>query len=355
MKFLKTRGGITSTRYSASASVSQVNEGSSVVYTVKTVGFANGTVLYWTNGGTSNASDITGSVNSGSFTINNGQATVTLTFASDSSTEGTETILFQVRINSTSGTIVTTAPSVNIIDTSFTSYGPFEDPTGNNSTVVINSGVTLNTTEKPFPGVNSVYISGSSKGMSVSSSNNSLLLDGNFTVELFAKAGGTLGSYNGLITNVSGVAGQPGIAIARDVVWIGTNTLTSSDYVRFSTAQRLNPTSWTHYALVKSGTSVVFYENGQVKASFTSSRVPVLQSWAIGQRYTGTVTNNSWAWLGWITNIRVVKGLAVYSGVFSAPTSAVSFSGAASAAAYPSTVNVNTTFPASQCEMLFNF
>jgi len=58
---------------------------------------------------------------------------------------------------------------------------------------------------------------------------------------------------------------------------------------------------------------------------------------------------------GNIFNLRFIKGTAVYSGAFTPPTAPLSTSGSASASAYPSTTNVNTTFAASECSLLLNF
>lgn len=104
--------------YSVSPSTTSVNEGSSVTWTVTTTNVANGTTLYWTNSGTAVAGDFTQGVNSGSFTINSSTGSFSLTMASDTNTEGTETIIAQIRTGSTSGTIVATSATVSINDTS---------------------------------------------------------------------------------------------------------------------------------------------------------------------------------------------------------------------------------------------
>jgi hypothetical protein len=51
----------------------------------------------------------------------------------------------------------------------------------------------------------------------------------------------------------------------------------------------------------------------------------------------------------------VVKGATVYTGNFTPPTGQLATSGSASAAAYPSTTNVNTSFASSACSLLLNF
>lgn len=104
--------------YSVSPSTASVNEGSAVTWTVTTTNVANGTTLYWTNSGTAVAADFTGGANSGSFTINSNTGSIVLTMSSDATTEGSETAIIQIRTGSTSGTVVATASTVTISDTS---------------------------------------------------------------------------------------------------------------------------------------------------------------------------------------------------------------------------------------------
>jgi hypothetical protein len=108
--------------YSITPDITLVDEGSTVTFTVVTTGLTNGTVLYWTNDGTSSAADFTDNKNSDSFTVVNGLDAITATIArpvsSDLITEGPETIIMNLRTGSTSGTIVATATTVTINDTS---------------------------------------------------------------------------------------------------------------------------------------------------------------------------------------------------------------------------------------------
>ena len=115
--------------YSISPSASAVNEGDTITYTITTVGVADGTTLYWTNSGTTVGADFTGSANSGSFTVNSGTATFTRVLANDYLTEGTETVVVEIRTGSTSGPIVATSGAVSVADTSIPvvdQYGFFE-------------------------------------------------------------------------------------------------------------------------------------------------------------------------------------------------------------------------------------
>ena len=101
----------TTSTYSVTPSTTQLIVGQSVSFTVITTGVSNGTHLYWTNTGTARYQQI--AVSSGTFTINSGTSIVTLSSTNGSTASG-ETIVFEVRTTSTTGTIVATAPTVYI-------------------------------------------------------------------------------------------------------------------------------------------------------------------------------------------------------------------------------------------------
>jgi hypothetical protein len=107
-------------QYFINSSTANVNEGSIVTFTVTTTD-PDGT-FYWTNGGTTDAFDFEGNVNSGSFVVTSGTGSVVLTLKEDLLTEGEETIIFQLRSGSIGGSIVTSSPVVTVNDTSTTSY-----------------------------------------------------------------------------------------------------------------------------------------------------------------------------------------------------------------------------------------
>lgn len=91
-----------------------------IIYTINTERVPDGTILYWTNSGTTQAEDFyvpSGpQVNSGSFTITNSLGQVTISTAVSDLFEGTETVILNVRTQSVNGPIVATAQTVNLID-----------------------------------------------------------------------------------------------------------------------------------------------------------------------------------------------------------------------------------------------
>ena len=109
--------------------------------------------------------------------------------------------------------------------------------------------------------------------------------------------------------------------------------------------------AWNHIALVRNVTTTSAYVNGVLAGSnsFTPSTISTI---SIGRFNASTF----FYFPGYISNLRVVNGTAVYTGNFTPPTLAfLQTSGAASASSYPSTTNVNTSFAASNTSLLLNF
>jgi hypothetical protein len=75
--------------------------------------------------------------------------------------------------------------------------------------------------------------------------------------------------------------------------------------------------SWNHVAVSRSGTSIRCFLNGSVTSTTTSSAtlMNATGTFQIGAR------NGSSTYTGYISNFRVVKGTAVYTGAFTPPTS----------------------------------
>lgn len=102
--------------YSVSPSTTSLVEGNSLTFTITTTNISDGTILYWTTSGTTSTSDFSDSLNSGSVTINSNSASVVRTLANNPPFEGSETIVFELRTNSVSGTIVATGATVTVTD-----------------------------------------------------------------------------------------------------------------------------------------------------------------------------------------------------------------------------------------------
>lgn len=112
------------TTYLVTPSASSVNEGGTVTFSVSVSGGFAGT-LYWTNSGTTSGADFSDGQNSGSISVSGGTGSFTRALASDVTSEGSETIVIQLRTGSTGGTVVATSSTVTVADTSVPSMPAF--------------------------------------------------------------------------------------------------------------------------------------------------------------------------------------------------------------------------------------
>jgi hypothetical protein len=102
--------------YTLTPAANNINEGSSLTFTVSGSNITNGT-YYWTiNNTTTSNADF--SAVSGSFTITSNSGSFSVTPTADVTTEGAETFTASIRSGSISGTILKTSSSVTINDTS---------------------------------------------------------------------------------------------------------------------------------------------------------------------------------------------------------------------------------------------
>ena len=142
--------------YDVVESSTAVNEGDVVTFTINTSNVADGTVLYYTINGTVNSSDFTDGLLTGSVTINNNTASFTKTLANDITpigTEGSESFTVNIRLDSLTGTIVTSSSTINVADTSVLSYGITQSSTSLNE----GDSVTFTITTQGVPNGTALY------------------------------------------------------------------------------------------------------------------------------------------------------------------------------------------------------
>lgn len=123
-------------------------------------------------------------------------------------------------------------------------------------------------------------------------------------------------------------------------IWDGSSTNPQSWYLQFNTSRQpmflidvattdttiftssvaLSPTTWTHVAVTRSGNTWYMFMDGAVVATTTNS-----SSMSIGSAplYIGSYQNKvagDATWNGYISNVRIVKGIALYTGAFTPAT-----------------------------------
>lgn len=220
--------------YAIAPNVTSVAEGSSVTYTVTTTNVGNGTVLYWSNNGTTTNEDFTDYVNSGSLTINSNTATLVRTLNLDAINDPDQTIIINLRNGSTSGEILATAATVNTTEQA-KDYYIYPDVSS------VNEGGTVTFT---------VSTAGIADGVSLSWVNVGTTYDSDFTDNTNS---GDVTIYSGLAsftrTLVEDVSTEGGETIVMELYDAGT-------LVASSTSVTVNDTSVSPtYSIVGSPTA----------------------------------------------------------------------------------------------------
>jgi hypothetical protein len=116
----------------------------------------------------------------------------------------------------------------------------------------------------------------------------------------------------------------------------------------------LSPFTWYHVAVVRSAGVHTGYVNGVSYSLSTTDAAGVASApMIVGARTVGGAADYL---KGYLSNFRIVKGTAVYTGTpFTPPTLApLTTAGSTSAASYTDTTNVNTSFAASNTSLLLN-
>ena len=137
---------------------------------------------------------------------------------------------------------------------------------------------------------------------------------GDFTVEGWVYLEGTTsGQYTFFDQGGTNSTGSFGIFIGSSNWTIRINGL-GQDLTYGFTSAHLN--TWLHLAVVRASGVLTFYINGVNVASGT--RTQNITNYAV---YIGQLGGYGYYWKGMISNVRVVKGTAVYTSDFTPPTS----------------------------------
>ena len=134
---------------------------------------------------------------------------------------------------------------------------------------------------------------------------------GDFTVEawIYRSASGAFPIY----TNGPTSSGSWAVYVVSDKLqtdYYGGTSLTGASTIPLNT--------WNHVAVVRSGSTLSLYLNGNRDATTTTSSNNTTSNGIVGRDWTNSSTSPN----GYISNLRVVKGSAVYSGTsYTVPTS----------------------------------
>lgn len=196
-------------------------------------------------------------------------------------------------------------------------------PAGNIFTSPTTSPNVTIVAQSPFVGGgNSYSLNGSSAYMSLTGDASWAVGTGDFTVEWFQYQ-----TDSSSFPRIFAIGSYPSTSIGCSIEG-GTFYVWASSAIGFGTITSYK-NSWQHFAIVRQSGSLRVYRNG-TQISTTRSNTTNITN-ASTTLYLGVENGgNSNTWFGgYITNFRWIKGLAVYTGNFQTPTSALTLTAGA--------------------------
>lgn len=186
----------------------------------------------------------------------------------------------------------------------------FTDSSSNAATIT-ETGSVVQGSFSPYGDNWSNYFDGSGDYLGSSSSSDFAFGTGDFTAEFWFYATSTPSASNILDMR----NGSAGFVINFSSGVVGFYSEPSSGFLKQSST--LNAHEWYHVAAVRNGTDFDLYINGTaVGSSATNSSNFTANTVTLGARYT----RDQQYFPGYISNVRLVKGTAVYTSDFTAPT-----------------------------------
>lgn len=262
-----------------------------------TIGSTTGTIYFMSYG--NNTGDVKGYLSNlrivkGNAVYDPTQTTLTVPTTALTAVSNTQLLTCQsnrIIDNSTNAFTITRNGDVKV-----TSFGPFTE-----TDVTTGSG----------------YFDGTDDNLITSSSSNLALGSGDFTIEMWVYPNNTSSAYRGLIASDAYSATTNGWTVYQ----YGTNiemyySSGGSTPNIFTASSVLVAGVWQHVAISRSSGTLKCFVNGVQVASVSNSIAFVGSIIYIGDNNAG-----NYFYSGYISDVRIVKGTAVYTSAFTPPTS----------------------------------
>ena len=171
--------------------------------------------------------------------------------------------------------------------------------------------------------IGSTYFDGSGDYLSMPNNSAFDFGTGDFTVEfwIYCVTAWTSMSNPGIVGKKSGDASN-GWQIYRNTS-VNTDRMNIRIIATTDYPSTVGPTTnaWEHWAVVRSGTTLTWYRNGATAGSYTGFTANISDTAPLYIGYTQTWGGSFGA--GYLSNVRIVKGTALYTTAFSVPTAAL--------------------------------
>lgn len=193
----------------------------------------------------------------------------------------------------------------------------FVDSSANNFTITRNGNTTQGSLS-PYGNLWSNFFDGTGDYLNTPSNAAFSFGTGDFTVELWAYCTQDLTNgttqFSLYASEALNSSGSFGLFFLGGTWYVRINGLGNDLSVAASASQR---NTWVHFAVCRNAGTMTFYINGAAVASGNRSTQSVTQT----QAYLGVLNGfTGYDFAGYMSNVRVVKGTAAYTGAFTPPT-----------------------------------
>ena len=186
----------------------------------------------------------------------------------------------------------------------------------NNAFPITRNGNTTQGSFNPYvgPGCWSAFFNGSTDYLALPASTGFNFGTSDFTIEAWVYP-------TARVTNSAYIIGQASYGVGSDYIFCITNTGILQFYMTTGGANIVTSVgtiplnTWTHVAVSRSGTAFKLFINGVIDGTLTSS-VNITNSFLPATIGNSTNNTGSVYFPGYISNLRVVKGAAVYTAAF---------------------------------------
>ena len=227
----------------------------------------------------------------------------------------------------------------------------FIDNSTNKFTIIRNGDVTISNFS-PFTETNLVTGSGYFDGTGdyLTTPNNTGIQFGTeaFTIEFWMYRATSAAASGALINQIGTTNGNWGIIMTGNVMYFqrAYSTASLNNYFNVDT-YRITPFTWAHVAYVRTtGGSSRFFVNGVPVPGETDT---TNYNGTSALHIAGVASAGYGSFNGYISNVRIVKGVAVYTGNFTPPINPLVLTGSSP---YSNTSNVETTFNSTNSSLL---
>ena len=246
---------------------------------------------------------------------------------------------FQLVNTSNGGNIIFTLSGSIPTTTTSTTSTTTTTPSFVNPSFTTGSAVTI-TTQSPFTGGGNSYsfISSVNSFLDTPASSDWAVGTGDFTIEWFQYQTTTSGFQRAFtVDDFNSI--DIGVSVENSTFYYWANSS-----FRYSSSASTVINTWYHWAVVRQSGVTRVYRNGTLRGSQfndTNNITNTVDELSIGNENTPSTIA---AFVGYITNFRWIKGLAVYTGNFTVPTSALTATAGANPYGGSNTAAIGTGF-----------